>query len=167
VASSDGDGRGSRFIVRLKQIPLACESAGHLPAPERCLYPRRVLVIEDSDDAREMLRMMLELAGHTVYDAPSGARGLELLNNVRPDVGIIDIGLPGMDGYQVAKRIRELPHGRGMLLLALTGDGAPGGSNRSSERGFDYHLVKPIDLDQVTRLLGETADGSSKAALAS
>jgi two-component system, sensor histidine kinase len=166
VASSDGEGHGSRFTVRLKQIPLAGESAGRLPAPESCLTPRRVLLIEDSDDAREMLRMMLELAGHTVYDAPDGARGLELLNNVRPDVGIIDIGLPGMDGYQVARRIRELPHGRGMLLLALTGDGAPGGANRSSERGFDYHLVKPIDLDQVTRLLSERAE-SSKAARSS
>ena len=84
-----------------------------------------MLLIEDSADAREMLRMMLELAGHVVYDAADGVRGLELLNAVRPDVAIIDIGLPRMDGYQVAKRIREQPHGRGMLLLALTGYGSP------------------------------------------
>ena len=110
-----------------------------------------------------MLRTMLELAGHVVYDAADGARGLELLNVAQPDVGIIDIGLPGMDGYQVAKRIRENPHGRGMLLLALTGFSAPDDAPLPSELGFDYHLVKPVDLDQLTRLLCDTADGSSQA----
>ena len=123
AASSDGEGHGSRFTVRLKQIPAAAESAAVSFAPERRAKPRRVLLIEDNDDAREMLRMMLELAGHVVYDAADGVRGLELLDVVRPDVGIIDIGLPEMDGYQVARRIREEPHGRGMLLLALTGFG--------------------------------------------
>ena len=84
-----------------------------------------MLLIEDSEDAREMLRMMLELAGHVVYDAADGIRGLELLNAVRPDAAIIDIGLPGLDGYQVARKIRAEPHGRGMLLLALTGTTPP------------------------------------------
>jgi CheY-like chemotaxis protein len=74
---------------------------------------------------------------------------------VHPDVGIIDISLPGMDGYQLAKRIREDPNGRGMLLLAMTGYSAPGDADRSLEHGFDYHLVKPVDLDHVARLLSE------------
>ena len=160
VASSDGEGQGSRFIVRLKQIPPAATSAR---LTERRARTRRVLLIEDSAEAREMLRTMLELAGHVVYDAADGARGLELLNVAQPDVGIIDIGLPGMDGYQVAKRIRENPHGRGMLLLALTGFSAPDDAPLPSELGFDYHLVKPVDLDQLTRLLSDTADGSSQA----
>ena len=112
-----------------------------------------------------MLRMMLELAGHVVYDAADGVRGLELLSVVQPDVGIIDISLPGMDGYEVAKRIREEPHGRGMLLLALTGYGAPGDANLASRYGFDHHLVKPVDFDQLTNLLSETAEGSSQAEL--
>ena len=116
-----------------------------------------MLLIEDSADAREMLRMMLELAGHVVYDAADGVRGLELLNAERPDVGIIDIGLPRMDGYQVARRIREEPHGRGMLLLALTGYGSPGDSKRSAEDGFDHHLVKPVDPQELARLLDENA----------
>jgi two-component system CheB/CheR fusion protein len=122
--------------------------------------PRRVLVIEDSEDARAMLRMMLQLAGHVVYDAADGVQGLELLNVVRPDVGIIDISLPRMDGYQVAKRIREDPHGRRMLLLALTGYGFPDDSKRSPEDGFDYHLVKPVDPDHLARLLSECADAT-------
>jgi signal transduction histidine kinase/ActR/RegA family two-component response regulator len=163
VASSDGEGRGSRFIVRLKQIPSAATSPGLSRLRERRARTRRVLLIEDSAEAREMLRTMLELAGHVVYDAADGARGLELLNVAQPDVGIIDIGLPGMDGYQVAKRIRENPHGRGMLLLALTGFSAPDDAPLPSELGFDYHLVKPVDLDQLTRLLSDTADGSSQA----
>jgi CheY-like chemotaxis protein len=76
-------------------------------------------------------------------------------------VGIIDIGLPAMDGYQVARRIREEPHGRGMLLLALSGFDAPGDVIRSVEYGFDHHLVKPIDPDQLTRLLSDPAEGSA------
>ena len=112
-----------------------------------------MLLIEDSADARDMLRMMLELAGHVVYDAADGARGLELLETMRPDVGIIDIGLPRMDGYQVARRIRDLPHGRDMLLLALTGYGSPADAQAAAEHGFDHHLVKPVDPDQLARLL--------------
>jgi signal transduction histidine kinase len=158
VASSDGEGQGSCFTVRLKEIlsraPVYATSA---PA-ERRARPRRVLLIEDNADAREMLRMMLELAGHAVYDAPDGVRGLELLDVVRPDVAIIDIGLPRMDGYQVAMRIREQPHGRDMLLLALTGYGSTEDAARSSEYGFDHHLVKPIDPDRLTSLIGARAD---------
>jgi two-component system, sensor histidine kinase len=120
-----------------------------------------VLLIEDSEDAREMLRMVLELAGHVVYDAADGVRGLELLKVVRPDVGIIDIGLPRMNGYQVAQRIREEPHGRDMLLVALTGYSSPDDQHRSSACGFDYHLVKPVDPDQLTSLLSEGAEGSA------
>jgi two-component system CheB/CheR fusion protein len=107
-----------------------------------------------------MLRMMLQLDGHVVYDAADPISGLELLNVVHPDVGIIDISLPRMDGYQVAKRIREEPHGRGMLLLALTGYGSPGDADGSSEHGFDYHLVKPVDPNLLARLLSEGAEGS-------
>jgi PAS domain S-box-containing protein len=160
VASSEGEGRGSRFTVRLRQIPSAGRSSAVSFPPDRRAQPRRVLLIEDSADAREMLRMTLELAGHVVYDAADGVRGLELLNVVRPDVGIIDISLPRMDGYQVARRIREEPHGRGMLLLALTGYGLPGDAQRSSEHGFDYHLVKPVDPDHLTRLISEGVEAS-------
>lgn len=122
------------------------------------MAPRRVLLIEDNGDAREMLRLMLEIAGHVVYDAASGARGLELLETERPDVAIIDIGLPGLNGYQVARRIREHPNGRAMLLVALTGYGSPSDYQHSAEAGFDYHLVKPVDPDELRRLFSEDAE---------
>ena len=159
VASSKGEGHGSRFTVRLRQIPSVESAAGVSVSRESRAKRRRVLLIEDSGDAREMLRMMLQLAGHVVYDAADGVRGLELLNVMRPDVGIIDIGLPTMDGYQVAKRIREAPYGRGMLLLALTG--SLGDADRSLEHGFDYHLIKPVDPDQLERLLSQGAESLS------
>jgi signal transduction histidine kinase/ActR/RegA family two-component response regulator len=159
VASSKGEGHGSRFTVRLRQIPSVESAAGVSVSRESRAKRRRVLLIEDSGDAREMLRMMLQLAGHVVYDAADGVRGLELLNVMRPDVGIIDIGLPTMDGYLVAKRIREAPYGRGMLLLALTG--SLGDADRSLEHGFDYHLIKPVDPDQLERLLSQGAESLS------
>jgi len=163
VASSKGEGQGSQFVVRLKQIPSASASAGLSSPRERRARTRRVLVIEDSTDAREMLRTMLELAGHVVYDAADGPSALELLTTVSPDVGIIVIGLPSMDGYEVAKRIREVPQGRHMLLLALTGFDASDDVLRSMKNGFDHHLVKPIDPDQLTRLLSESTERSSQA----
>jgi nitrogen-specific signal transduction histidine kinase/CheY-like chemotaxis protein len=159
-ASSDGEGHGSRFTVRLRKIPLAETSSGVSFRRERRVKSRRVLLIEDSGEARETLRMMLELAGHVVYDATDAVRGIELLNVVRPHVGIIDVSLSGMDGYQVARRIREKPQGRGMLLLALTGHDSPGDSKHSLEHGFDYHLVKPVDPDYLASLIGERVEGS-------
>jgi CheY-like chemotaxis protein len=159
TAASAGEGQGSTFTVRLKRVP-SVSAVALSPPQERRATPRRVLLIEDSADAREMLRMMLELAGHEVYAAADGAGGLELLKVVQPDVGIIDIGLPVMDGYQVARRIREEPRGRRMLLLALTGFDAPGDLMRAVEHGFDHHLTKPIDMNQLTRLLSGPVDGS-------
>jgi signal transduction histidine kinase/ActR/RegA family two-component response regulator len=161
VASSEGEGQGSRFTVRFRQVPAAHGFSG-VPVPLKVgARPRRVLLIEDNTDAREMLRMMLELAGHVVYAAADGMTGLELLNAERPDVGIIDIGLPRMDGYQVARRIRDLPHGRDMLLLALSGYGSPSDAKRSAEHGFDYHLVKPVDPDYLTSMIHKGAEAAT------
>ena len=153
TAASGGEGHGSTFTLRLKQVPALEKYSSESVPLERRARPRRVLLIEDNADAREMLRMMLELAGHIVYDAPDGTRGLQLVNVVRPDVGIIDVGLPVMDGYEVAKRIRDEPHGRHMLLLALTGYGAADDVKHATEAGFDYHLLKPVDADHLTRLI--------------
>jgi CheY-like chemotaxis protein len=151
-ASSKGEGHGSRFTVRLRQIPAADGSAVVSSALDRAEC-RRVLLIDDSPDAREMLRMMLELEGHVVFDAADGVRGLALLEVEHPDVAIIDIGLPGLDGHQIARRIREGPTGDGMLLLALTGYGFADDYQRSADAGFDHHLVKPVDVGALSRLL--------------
>jgi PAS domain S-box-containing protein len=151
-AASAGAGCGSTFTVRLPQV--AAQSRADPETQPAGTAARSVLLIEDSRDAREMFRMMLELAGHRVYEAEDGARGLELLEHEHPEVAIIDIGLPGLDGYQVAKRIRAQPGGRSMLLLALTGYGLSSDIQRSVEAGFDHHLVKPVDECELARLLG-------------
>jgi signal transduction histidine kinase/ActR/RegA family two-component response regulator len=157
-ALSDGVGRGSTFVVRLKQVPSMAAAASASIPPEPRSRSRRVLVIEDSTDARETLRMALQHAGHEVYDAADGLRGLELVNAVRPDVAIIGIGLQLMDGYEVARRIRARPDGRAVLLLALTGnsDAAPD----SHAHGFDHHLVKPVDVHHLARLVNEGAEAA-------
>ncbi len=161
AASSDGAGRGSTFTVRVPQLAAARNSAG-IPSLVEPAMARRILLIEDSRDAREMFRLVLEHAGHHVYEAESGDRGLELVETVHPEVAIIDIGLPGLDGYEVARRIRNQPHGRAMLLLALTGYGFPSDRARSTEAGFDHHLVKPVDPYDLARLLDEnTAMGAA------
>jgi CheY-like chemotaxis protein len=154
VATSDGAGRGSTFTVRMPRLT-GTRSLASMPSSLDPVTSRRILLIEDSRDAREMFRIVLEHAGHRVFEAESGDRGLELLEKVRPEVAIIDIGLPGLDGYEVARRIRDQPHGHAMLLLALTGYGHPRDRERSTEAGFDYHLVKPVDPYYLARLLDE------------
>jgi two-component system, sensor histidine kinase len=121
---------------------------------------RCMLVVEDNADAREMLRMCLELDGHRVETAADGVRGLELAMATRPDVVLIDIGLPGLDGYELARRNRaEL--GRSITLIALTGYGQAEDRRRTTQAGFDAHIVKPVDPDHLARVL---AAGPPRAA---
>jgi CheY-like chemotaxis protein len=126
---------------------------------ERRLKPRRVMLIENSGEAREFLHMVLELAGHLVYDAPDAARALELLDVVRPHAAIVDLGSEGVDGYQVGRRLRESPLGKDMLLLALNGHGSSGGGTQLLKNGFDYHLLNPLDPDYLARLIGHEVPG--------
>jgi CheY-like chemotaxis protein len=106
---------------------------------------RRVLLVEDNVDVREMMRTALELAGHEVHEAGDGPSGLEAGLRLRPDVVVVDIGLPGVDGYEVARRLRAAPGGRDLYLLALTGYGQPEDNRRARDAGFDAQLVKPVD----------------------
>ncbi len=156
IASSGGLGNGSTFTVRLPRVANAAIPP-NVASPLPATMPKRVLLIEDSRDAREMFRLLLEGAGHSVYEADDGYRGLELMDRENPDVAIIDIGLPGLDGYQVARRIRAHPNGRAMVLVALTGYGSLRDHEHSVEAGFDHHLVKPVDVDELGRLLGGRA----------
>jgi len=111
-----------------------------------------ILVVEDNADARATLQMLLELEGHRVRTAESGAQGIE--RSAAPlDAALIDIGLPDVDGYDVARRIRTTPHGKDAYLVALTGYGQPDDRRRAEEAGFDTHLVKPVDPDALVKML--------------
>lgn len=153
AAFSDGPGRGSVFTVRLPKLsaPQRTESpiATHPPCPSK----RRVLLIEDNRDAREMFRMMLELAGHEVLEAEEGVSGLELLKAARPDVAVIDVGLPGLNGYEIARRFREEPDSDGVMLVALTGYGTSEARERSRISGFDHHLIKPVNAETLQEIM--------------
>jgi GAF domain-containing protein/anti-sigma regulatory factor (Ser/Thr protein kinase) len=157
TAESAGPGRGSLFTVRLPRVAAgAVVGQSATPAGDR---PCRILVIEDNDDAREMLREMLELNGHEVRDAPNGAIGVGQALALRPDVAVVDIGLPGMDGYEVARRIRAAAEGRGIRLVALTGYGQAEDRRRAEQAGFDAHLVKPIEPGALAAVLRRLTTG--------
>lgn len=151
AVASAGEGCGSTFTIRLNRIP-PVQDTGPAALTDRRASGRRVLLIQDNAEAREMLRTVLELAGHEVYTAANGAAALGLLNVVRPDVGIIDIDLPIMDGYEIADRIRRSPGGDEIVLIALNGDDAADGVQ---QRGFDRQLAMALDADTLTRLLRE------------
>jgi signal transduction histidine kinase/CheY-like chemotaxis protein len=158
-ATSEGLGRGSEFLVR---IPLAQDKARAqketldqpLDLPRGAL---RVLVVEDNDDARDMLQAMIESWGQQVFAAPDGLTGAQLAVTERPDVAVIDIGLPGLNGYELARRIRHELKSDKMTLLAMTGYGQPEDQRRAFEAGFDSHMVKPVRLDMLRAALAKVA----------
>ena len=151
-ASSAGAGQGSRFVVRLPAVPAPLESRPAAGVVRRAA--RRVLIIEDNADAREMLRDLLDLDGHVVDEAEDGYAGLEIALERPPDIALIDIGLPGVDGYGLARRIRARA-GRRIALVALTGYGLPEDQRRAREAGFDAHLVKPVTPERLSEVLEE------------
>lgn len=114
---------------------------------------RRVLVVEDNQDAGEMYRMLIELSGHEALIAENGVLGLEMLKTAHPDIALVDIGLPGMDGYEIARRFRAEPDSNRVLLVALTGYGSKADRDRSRQAGFDLHLLKPVDPEALRSLL--------------
>ena len=120
---------------------------------EATVTRRRILVIEDSVDAVKSTRLLLELQGHIVQVAYSGVRGLTVAQTFKPEVILLDIGLPGMDGYEVARRLRDQPDTKKTLLIALSGYGQAEDLRKSKEAGFDHHLVKPADTSQLQALI--------------
>lgn len=159
-ASSDGPGRGSEFVVRLPRIASVPAEAEHLVTAGPPPMPRsRILIVEDNADACQMLRLALELAGHEVDVAEDGHKALDLAATHWPGVVLIDIGLPGMNGYEVARRLRATSRGAEMRLLALTGYGHT--QDRSLAPDLDAYLVKPVDPDELLRTIDKVA--SAKA----
>jgi len=117
------------------------------------LPTRRILIVDDSRDGGESLAMLLRVLGAEVALAHSGRNALECVDSFKPDVVLLDIGMPGMDGYEVARRIRSNPANRHISLIALTGWGQDEDRKRSVAAGFNHHLVKPADIDQLRQLL--------------
>jgi PAS domain S-box-containing protein len=160
-ASSAGLGQGSAFTVRLPvRLPTATPPpASHVEPVEQPTPTRRVLVVDDSEDTAESMAMLLSMSGYDVRMAHTGPTALEAAVTYQPHVVLLDIGLPGMDGYEVARRLRQHPHLQGVRLVAVTGYGLASELQRSHEAGFDAHLVKPVDPQKVralvTTLLGQ------------
>ena len=154
-AHSPGVGKGSEFVVRMLAVsevtPINTECVPECPAESG--RPLRVLIVEDNPDTAESLAMLLRLYGHEVKTANAGPAGLQATLSQNPDVVLLDIGLPGIDGYEVARRIREKTDKP--LLIAMTGYGQNEDRERSKEAGFKYHLVKPVDPAKLQNLLIE------------
>ena len=145
-ATSEGVGRGSEFVVSLPLIGPGVVARGSAEGISVSpVLPRRVLVIEDNPDSRYALRALLEVWGHQVEVAEDGPRGFEMALAGRPNVVVVDIALPGLDGYHVAQGLRTALGADGVFLVALTGHAQPDDRRRALEAGFDLHLVKPVD----------------------
>ncbi len=154
-AHSDGAGTGAAFSFTLPLEAEATCSVSHEPQPVCAKEGRRVLIVEDNEDAARSLRDLLELAGHEVHLAPDGATGVEMAERVRPDVVLCDIGLPGMNGYEVARALRRPGSSFDGRLVALTGYAAPEDEKLAAEAGFDDHIAKPASLDRLIAVLAE------------
>jgi signal transduction histidine kinase/CheY-like chemotaxis protein len=153
VSVAGADGGGSVFTVRLPSAP---QPAVQEPAgASRPRGARSVLIVEDNDDARQMLAEELALDGHEVRVARDGASGLALAGEAQPDIALIDIGLPDMDGYEVARRLRAAHNGQRIGLVALTGFGQPEDQRRALDAGFDAHIVKPVTAERLKQVLAE------------
>ena len=156
-ATSEGLGKGSEFVLRL---PVVVQTS-LLATPESSIdrgtmenmKSRKILVVDDNVDAADTLEALLCMDGFEVTTAYDGIAAVAAAENTRPDVVVMDIGMPGMDGYDAARRMRQQPGGQDMVLIALTGWGQSTDKNRASDAGFDYHLVKPVDYDMLINCL--------------
>ncbi|MDP3911359.1 MAG: PAS domain S-box protein [Gemmatimonadales bacterium] len=155
TARSEGPGKGSEFIV---QLPNAGQRSP--VAPERAVVERpaldhrcRILVVDDNHDAADSLAMLLRLSGHDVRTAHDGPEAVAALSAFQPDVALLDLGMPGMTGYELAGAIRRQPNGRDIVLVAVTGWGQEDYRHKSKEAGFDHHLTKPVEFDVLQAVL--------------
>jgi PAS domain S-box-containing protein len=156
-AHSDGPGRGSEFVVRLpwtkeetmgNQTPTTEDNSAKTSK-------RRILIVDDNQDSATSLGIMLKLMGNETRTAHDGLAAIETASAFLPDIILLDIGLPKLNGYEACRRIREQPWSRGMVIVALTGWGQEEDRRRSADAGFDHHMVKPVELDALSRLLSE------------
>jgi signal transduction histidine kinase/ActR/RegA family two-component response regulator len=164
-AHSEGRGQGSEFVVRLRAVQQQPQEA--LPAESETVVagrPLRILVVDDNQDAAASLRMLLQIKGHEVRMAHDGAEAVAVAGDYRPDVVLLDIGLPKLNGFDAARSMRRMLAGKRVLIVAMTGWGQKTDRERSKQAGFDHHLVKPADPAQVLALLDSFAQGRGLAA---
>jgi CheY-like chemotaxis protein/two-component sensor histidine kinase len=163
-AKSAGRGQGSEFAVRLPLAQVAVSQHGRSGPQREDLQPkisRRILVVDDSAVQAKSLAMLLRVTGHDVRTAASGSEALQIIAQFVPEVALIDIGLPEMNGYELARAIRSRPESSGMVLIAQTGWGREEDRKRSREAGFDHHLTKPIDHPLLRAILAAPPPASS------
>jgi signal transduction histidine kinase/ActR/RegA family two-component response regulator len=162
LAQSDGVGKGSKFTVRFPQLaaasamPTAAHGLGEQHASAG--RPLRVLVVDDNVDAANTLHMLLDASGHEVFTEYTAARAIERTQEIHPQVCLLDIGLPDMDGCELARRLRALPAMANATLIAISGYGQEQDKQRSADAGFDFHLVKPINTGKLLTLLAQAPD---------
>jgi CheY-like chemotaxis protein len=153
---SDGPGRGSEFIV---ELPLMVHSSPHAPSDRdeepsgRPWRSSRILVVDDNEDAAMLASELLTELGYAVRAAHDGPTALRIAPEFKPDIAILDIGLPVMDGYELGRKLRSLRPG--IRLIALTGYGQESNAVRSQQMGFAHHLVKPLDFERLAALLAD------------
>jgi CheY-like chemotaxis protein len=155
LAASEGEGKGSTFTITLPLLVAQDESQGcaQTPGPEQIGVGLRILIVDDNQDAGALLGYILEAAGHVIHVHEDAASALQAAQEFDFDIFILDIGLPDMDGYQLAGRLRSDARTAGATLIALTGYGQPQDRELSNAAGFDHHLVKPADHEELLRIL--------------
>jgi len=159
---SDGPGRGSEFTIRLPLMSdRAAAPARHTMTTSTAAPGRRILIVDDNEDGAESLAMLLEFGGHETHLAHDGQQAIAAAERLRPDAMLLDIGLPGLNGYEVCRRIRNEPWGKNVMMVALTGWGQEEDRLRSNEAGFDAHMVKPVDHELLSRLLDSIPPGQA------
>jgi two-component system CheB/CheR fusion protein len=171
-ARSGGEGKGSEFVVTLPRVHSlpAEQKAKGAPRPHRPPGGLRVMVVEDNPDSRVLLCEILEMAGFTCQTAENSMRALKLVGEFQPDVALIDIGLPEIDGLELARRLRKDPANAHLFLVACTGYGQREDRAETERAGFDMHLVKPVKPDELIKLvtdrealLGDARDARARA----
>ncbi len=150
---SAGEGRGSEFAVRLPILVGVTEPAPVPDAAQELPQTRRILIVDDNSDAAVSLALLLKISGNDTYTAHDGLEALEAFERYRPEVMLLDIGLPKLSGHEVCRRIRERPGGEDVVIIALTGWGQESDRRKSQDAGFDGHLVKPVDYGTLMDLL--------------
>jgi len=153
-AKSRGEGQGSEFVVRLPIVQKRAEFSAPATDTPAEFPQRRILIVDDNKDSADSLALLLEITGNQTYMAHDGIEAVEAIEKHRPEVVLLDIGLPKLDGHEVCRRVRAQPWGKDILVIALTGWGQEDDRRKSEEAGFDGHLVKPVDYERLLKLLG-------------